>query len=74
MQSPNIHQNMRAYPKNFTLIKNYENIVAYWKESKKSEVQANKYGLFQTHMGALKVGATPGKHLLFKLGKSILNI
>ena len=44
-----INQNIRAYPrseKKFELIKDSQNIFAYWKESEQSEGLANKLGFF----------------------------
>ena len=46
-----IHQDVRAYPrskkKRSALINDWENVIAYWKESKQIEELANKLGLFQ---------------------------
>ena len=50
-----------AEVKKFALINDYENIIAYSEESEQSEVYANKCGLFQIHLGGLKISATSGK-------------
>ena len=39
----------------------YENIIVYSEESEQREMQANKCGLFQIHLGGLRVSATSGK-------------
>ena len=53
--------------KKSALINGYENIIAYWKESKQNQVQANIYGLLQIHLKGLKVGVTPGNCGIFTL-------
>ena len=45
--------------KKSALINDYENIIACSEESEQSKVLANKRGLFQIHLGDLRV--TPGK-------------
>ena len=44
-----------AEVKKFALINNYENIIAYSEESQRSEMYANKCGLFQIHFGDLRL-------------------
>ena len=58
-----IHQNIRAYPRSKKICtdQDYENIIAYSEESEQREMQANKFGLFQTYLGGLRVSATSGK-------------
>ena len=51
-----INQNIRGYPrskKESELIKDSQNIFAYWKESEQSEALANKLDLFQIRLEGL---------------------
>ena len=62
-----INQNIRAYPrskKKIELIKDSQNIFAYWKESQQSEALANKLGLFQIQLGGLGGSATPANKIV----------
>ena len=50
--------------KKIELIKNSQNIFAYWKESEQSEALANKLGLFQIQLGGLGGSTTPANKIV----------
>ena len=50
--------------KKIELIKDSQNIFAYWKESQQSEALANKLGLFQIQLGGLGGSATPANKIV----------
>ena len=57
-----INQNIRAYPrskKKSELIKDSENIFAYWKESEQSKALENKFVLFQVQLRGLGGSTIP---------------
>ena len=62
-----INQNVRAYPrreKKIELIKDSQNIFAYWKESEQSEELVNKLGLFQIQLRGLGGSTTPANKIV----------
>ena len=62
-----INQNIRAYPrskKKIELIKDSQNIFAYWKESEQSKALANKLGLFQIQLGSMGGSTTTANKIV----------
>ena len=62
-----INQNIRAYTRNkkkIELIKDSQNIFAYWKESEQSEALVNKLGLFQIQLRGLGGSTTPANKIV----------
>ena len=57
-----INQNITELKK-YELIKDSENIFAYWKESKKSEMLVYKFGLFKIQLGDLGGSTTPANKI-----------
>ena len=52
--------------KKFALINDYDNNIAYLEKSQQTDVYANKFGLFQIHLGGgLGISATSGKFYYF---------
>ena len=63
----NINQNIRAYrisEKKIELIKDSQNIFAYWKASEQSEGLANKLGLLQIQLRGLGDSTTPASKIV----------
>ena len=64
-----INQNIRAYPRSekIELIKDSQNIFAYWKKSEQSKALANKLGLFQIRLWGLGGSTTSANKTVIQI-------